>query len=43
MGVGGTRGRGADHQRRPNVYFATAGLFTMVEAYRQARQSVAVH
>ena len=44
------RGRGADHQRRPNVYFAAAGLFTIpsrlrarVEAYRQARQSVAAH
>jgi RNA-directed DNA polymerase len=37
------RGRGADHQRWPNVYFAAAGLFTMVEAYRQARQSVAAH
>lgn len=33
---GGTgRGRGADHQRWPNAYFAAAGLFTMTTA-RQA-------
>ncbi|MEK7732532.1 MAG: reverse transcriptase domain-containing protein, partial [Planctomycetota bacterium] len=37
------RGRGADHQRWPNAYFAREGLFTMVEAYRLARQSVAAH
>jgi RNA-directed DNA polymerase len=37
------RGRGADHQRWPNVYFAREGLFTMMEAYRLACQSVAAH
>jgi RNA-directed DNA polymerase len=29
----------ADHCRWPNAFFATAGLFTMVEARRQASQS----
>ncbi len=35
-------GRGrchADHRRWPNVYFATAGLFTMTEAWRMASPS----
>lgn len=29
----------ADHRRWPNAFFATAGLFTMVEAHRLASQS----
>ncbi|MDP2834558.1 MAG: hypothetical protein Q8Q28_14915, partial [Pseudomonadota bacterium] len=29
----------ADHGRWPNAFFAAAGLFTMVEARRQASQS----
>ncbi|MCU0294350.1 MAG: group II intron reverse transcriptase/maturase [Thermoanaerobaculaceae bacterium] len=33
------RGRGADHQRWPNAYFTTHGLFTMTEAHVVARQS----
>ena len=35
--------RGADHQRRPNAYFAREGLFTMREAYRLACPSGAAH
>lgn len=34
------RGRGADHQRWPNAYFANLGMFSMLTAYREARQSV---
>ncbi|MCH8840690.1 MAG: group II intron reverse transcriptase/maturase [Planctomycetes bacterium] len=33
------RGRGLDHQRWPNAYFAKHGLFSMVTAYRLASQS----
>lgn len=33
------RGRGADHQRWPNAYFRTLGLFSMVEARALAVQS----
>ena len=33
------RGRGADHQRWPNAYFAEQGLFTMTAALVVARQS----
>ncbi len=33
------RGRGADHQRWPNSFFAEHGLFTMVEAHAAAIQS----
>ena len=32
------RGRGRDHQRWPNAYFATHGLFTMTEAHALACQ-----
>lgn len=32
-------GRGSDHQRWPNVFFAEKGLFTMVTATKSARQS----
>jgi len=30
---------GQDHQRWPNAFFAAHGLFTLHEAYVQARQS----
>ena len=33
------RGRGADHQRWPNRYFAERGLFSLVTAHATARQS----
>jgi RNA-directed DNA polymerase len=33
------RGRGSDHHRWPNTYFATYGLFTMREAHMRACQS----
>jgi RNA-directed DNA polymerase len=33
------RGRGRDHQRWPNAYFAARGLFTMTEAHATACQS----
>ncbi len=33
------RGRGLDHQRWPNAYFAEQGLFTMTAAFALARQS----
>lgn len=33
------RGRGADHQRYPNAYFAKLGLFSLVEARALAGQS----
>ena len=33
------RGRGSDHQRWPNAFFAAHGLFSLVAAYRAARQS----
>ena len=33
------RGRGRDHQRWPNAYFAKAGLFSLVTAHRDACQS----
>jgi len=32
------RGRGSDHQRWPNAFFAAHGLFSLVTAYRAARQ-----
>jgi RNA-directed DNA polymerase len=32
------RGRGADHQRWPNAYFADRGLFSLDSAHRSARQ-----
>jgi len=32
------RGRGSDHQRWPNAFFAAHGLFSLVAAYRAARQ-----
>ncbi|VAX38899.1 Retron-type RNA-directed DNA polymerase, partial [hydrothermal vent metagenome] len=35
----GRRGRGSDHQRWKNSFFATAGLFSLVEAHRVACQS----
>jgi RNA-directed DNA polymerase len=31
-------GRGSDHQRWPNAYFAEMGLFSMLTAYREASQ-----
>jgi RNA-directed DNA polymerase len=34
------RGRGADHQRWPNAYFAECGLFSLDTAHRSARQSM---
>jgi RNA-directed DNA polymerase len=34
------RGRGDDHQRWPNAYFAEHGLYSLVEAYDAACQSV---
>jgi len=33
------RGRGRDHQRWPNAYFAQQGLFSLQEAHARARQS----
>ena len=33
------RGRGADHQRWPNAYFAEHGLFSLATAHASARQS----
>jgi RNA-directed DNA polymerase len=33
-------GRGADHQRWPNAYFARAGLFSLNKAHELARQSM---
>lgn len=33
------RGRGKDHQRWPNAYFARQGLSSLQEAYAKARQS----
>lgn len=33
------RGRGCDHQRWPNAYFAELGLFSFVAAHAEARQS----
>jgi RNA-directed DNA polymerase len=33
------RGRGSDHQRWPNAYFAQLGLFTLHEAHARAHQS----
>ena len=33
------RGRGLDHQRWPNAFFAEQGLFTMTAAFAMARQS----
>ena len=32
-------GRGTDHQRWPNAYFAELGLFNMTSAHSLARQS----
>lgn len=37
------RGRGADHHRWPNAFFAAQGLFTMCEAHRRARQALGAH
>lgn len=34
------RGRGADHQRWPNSFFAEQGLFSFVAAHAQLRQSL---
>ena len=34
------RGRGADHQRWPNSFFAEQGLFSLVAAHAQLRQSL---
>ena len=34
------RGRGADHHRWPNAYFAEQGLYSLTRAHRQARQSL---
>jgi RNA-directed DNA polymerase len=33
------RGRGRDHQRWPNAYFAAQGLYSLATAHAQARQS----
>lgn len=33
------RGRGADHHRRPNAYFAAQGLFSLLQARHAAAQS----
>lgn len=33
------RGRGRDHQRWPNAFFAERGLFSLVAAHAEARQS----
>jgi RNA-directed DNA polymerase len=35
------RGRGADHQRWPNAYFAERGLFSLKAAHAKERQSLA--
>ena len=37
------RGRGSDHQRWPNAYFAEMGLFSLLTAYREASQPRGVH
>jgi RNA-directed DNA polymerase len=37
------RGRGSDHQRWPNAYFAEMGLYSMLTAYRKASQPRGVH
>jgi len=34
------RGRGQDHRRWPNAFFAEQGLFSLAAAYAQARQSL---
>lgn len=34
------RGRGADHQRWPNAFFAGMGLFSLEQAHHAARQSM---
>ena len=34
------RGRGADHQRWPNAYFAKAGLFSLYQGWLKACQSM---
>lgn len=34
------RGRGSDHQRWPNAFFAAEGLYSLAVAHRQACQSV---
>lgn len=34
------RGRGSDHQRWPNAYFANCGLFSLVTAHKKACQSL---
>jgi RNA-directed DNA polymerase len=34
------RGRGPDHQRWPNAYFAARGLYSLTRAHAQARQSL---
>jgi RNA-directed DNA polymerase len=34
------RGRGSDHQRWPNQYFAAAGLFSLLTAQQRLRQSL---
>lgn len=36
------RGRGADHQRWPNAYFAKLGLYSLVSAWEAASQSTKV-
>jgi RNA-directed DNA polymerase len=36
------RGRGSDHQRWPNAFFRTMGLFTLEKAHWKARQSMKV-
>jgi hypothetical protein len=33
------RGRGKDHQRWPNAYFTTMGLYSLRQAHQMARQS----
>ena len=33
------RGRGSDHQRWPNAFFSEHGLFSLVTAHAEARQS----
>jgi RNA-directed DNA polymerase len=33
------RGRGTDHNRWPNAFFAEQGLLTLVTAFTSARQS----
>ena len=35
------RGRGSDHQRWPNAYFTTMGLYSLKQAHVVARQSFA--